>query len=119
MSDLEDLMAQRGTQAKHYKPDLMVIPCHVVIQWMAGHVRAVAEPSKEAPTNNGIKEADSLCAQYNAGDIDIDTLVCRLWNSALQVGRSESVALINKMMKHDAERVDPMGEFPVNLEELG
>jgi hypothetical protein len=50
-----------------------------------------------APTDNGVKEADFWCKKYNDGEIDLNELVCNLWNTALAIGRKESVDLINKM----------------------
>ena len=41
----------------------------------------------KAPTDNGLPALDNLCKQYNDGDINISSLVCRAWNTALGLGR--------------------------------
>jgi len=39
-----------------------------------------------APTNNGIPDLDAICERYNKGEIDINQLVCTVWNKALSLG---------------------------------
>lgn len=41
------------------------------------------QAQNEAPIDNDIPEIDSLCKQYNEGQMDITGLVCRIWNAAV------------------------------------
>lgn len=42
--------------------------------------QAAPSIAERAPEDNGIPELDSLCARYNAGEIDLTQLVCSAWN---------------------------------------
>ncbi len=60
-------------------------PC--IIQWhRTKGYWAPDMPNKDmAPMDNGIPELDALCEQYNAGKINLNALVCRIWNKALGI----------------------------------
>ncbi|MAL97191.1 MAG: hypothetical protein CL583_01955 [Alteromonadaceae bacterium] len=49
-----------------------------------------------APTDNDIEPLDSLCAQYNQGQIDLTGLVCGIWNKAYSEGRSDAAAYLTQ-----------------------
>ena len=59
---------------------------------------------REAPTNNGIEELDSICHKYNAGQIDISKLVCTIWNKALYIGEHSSNQQTRKVIANDVIR---------------
>lgn len=51
-----------------------------------------ANPPMTAPTDNDIPALDDLCDKFNTGAIDINSLVCGIWNVAYAAGRRERVA---------------------------
>ena len=51
---------------------------------------AIKEGRQVAPTDNGIQELDSICELYNEGEIDLGTLVCNVWNTAIKKQKRES-----------------------------
>ncbi len=44
---------------------------------------------RKAPTDSGVLESDLLCKKFNDGEIDLCALVCRLWNTALALEKSD------------------------------
>jgi len=59
---------------------------------------------RDAPTDNGIYELDSICRKYNAGQIDISKLVCDIWNKALYIGKHDSRQQARKVIANKTIR---------------
>ncbi|MFB5646025.1 MAG: hypothetical protein ACE5R3_05435 [Nitrosopumilaceae archaeon] len=73
------------------------LPCEVPEQnmWMLAFQEAKnyflqGEKNRSvAPVDNGIKELDLICQKFNNKEINLNQLVCKIWNTALTIGQDE------------------------------